>query len=124
MIGYFDSYNQPKLDLYLLSKAEKIKIETLIDTGFSGELCLPKSLIKGADLKLIDTTLAEMANGELVEFNIYKAKILFDDQIKEVAVFDTKSEEALIGTGLLADKSLTIDFVNRRITVSGIKKKK
>ena len=122
MIGYFDDRYQPKLDIYLLAKRQKIKVEALIDTGFSGELCLPKSLICGLDLKLIDTTLAELANGDLVEFNIYKIKIIWDNKVKEAAVFDTNSEEALIGTGLLSDKLLIVNFANQQITISGVKK--
>lgn len=44
------------------------------------------------------------------------------NETKTVAVFDTNSEEALIGTGLLADKIVMIDFNGKQITITTTKK--
>lgn len=59
----------------------------------------------------------ELANGEIVEEEIYLGKVVFDHEPKYVIGLSNRSTDLLIGTKLLENKILTIDFKNNEVTV-------
>jgi predicted aspartyl protease len=46
---------------------EEVIVEGILDTGFTGFLCLPISLAVPLGLELTDTTTSELADGTIVE---------------------------------------------------------
>ncbi len=53
-------------------------METILDTGFNGSLTLPPSLIASLGLPWRSRTSAILANGNVEEFDIYAATVIWD----------------------------------------------
>ncbi|HID63441.1 MAG TPA: hypothetical protein EYP49_11990 [Anaerolineae bacterium] len=59
-----------------------------------------------------------MADGTRKRELVFTAQVVLGDEQKQIDIILTESEDALLGTGLLADSVLTIDFVDRTLEVA------
>jgi clan AA aspartic protease len=112
IMGHVDRATlSPIVPLPLLSAYNNlVTIETTIDTGYNGELILPEDQIQKLGLEYVGTIDGELANGEVVEMKLYKGRLQWFDNIKEVAIGSTESDSPLLGTQLLTDCELRINF--------------
>jgi clan AA aspartic protease len=109
----------PIVSLTLLSeKDEEINIPTMVDTGYNGELILPESKIHKLNLEYVGTIDGELANGELIEMKLFKGRLQWIGGIVEVAIGSTESESPLLGTLLLTDCELHVNFRNGAVEIS------
>ncbi len=83
--------------------------EAYVDTGFSGELTLPKSAIERLRLSQNDRVNMQIGDGALATFNTYRAAILWDGASREVTVVESEIWP-VAGVGLLWQCNLSIDF--------------
>jgi len=104
MKGFFKNGN-PVIEL--LIEEEKIDVE--IDTGFNGCLMLSRTLIDKFHLELYGSGDYIAANGETVVTEIYKGKIKFLDEEKEVEVLSTAGDFALAGMELFHECKIVIE---------------
>jgi clan AA aspartic protease len=88
---------------------EDAEIECVVDTGFEGFLTLPLSLINELDLQYAGRINANLADSSSVSTEVYWATILWDGAEREIAVLGMGARP-LIGTALLEDYHLSIDF--------------
>ena len=86
-----------------------IEIECVVDTGFEGFLTLPSSAIAEIGLPYLAQINANLADNSKVATNVYLATILWNGVEKDVAVLGM-GRRPLIGTALLEDCHLSIDF--------------
>jgi clan AA aspartic protease len=86
-----------------------VEIEFVVDTGFEGFLTLPLALIAELNLPYAGRINANLADGSNVSTEVYWAKILWTGVDRELAVLGMGSRP-LIGTALLEDHHLSIDF--------------
>lgn len=86
-----------------------IEIECVIDTGFEGFLTLPVAAITKLGLHYLGQINAKLADNSSVATSVYLATILWNGVEKDVAVLGM-GRHPLIGTGLLEDYHLSIDF--------------
>lgn len=92
-------------------------MEPVIDTGFDGYLTLPAALAKDLGLILWNFVEMKLADGSVhVEF-LFDAEVEFLGQIKPIQVFVLQSDECLIGTELLDDCQLVIDFPTQTVNL-------
>lgn len=84
------------------------EVEALLDTGFDGWLMLPNSMIKDLNLKYVGQTDYELADGEVVESQLYEAELDWLGEEKKISVVSTPSDLSLLGMGLLANAKTTI----------------
>jgi len=110
--GYVDrSTLAPFVSLSLISATdEEIEVPAIIDTGYNGEVILSEDKIREIGLEFLGTIDTELADGEIVELDLFKGKIKWFDRIQEVAVGASRSEDTLIGTLLLGDCELDVNF--------------
>ncbi|MEH1803407.1 MAG: clan AA aspartic protease [Nostoc sp.] len=92
-----------------LSELSNIEIECVIDTGFEGLLTLPSAVIDELGLPYIARIHANLADNSNIAVNVYLATILWNGVEREVAVLGM-GRRPLIGTALLEDYHLSIDF--------------
>jgi clan AA aspartic protease len=78
----------------------KQMIEALIDTGFSGFLSLPLSIIESLELPWIFSDSVTLGDGSEVVFQMYRATIIWDGLYKVVDVAASEAEQ-LLGMSLL-----------------------
>ena len=118
MKGYIDENLNPKIEnVFIIGKEQWIPLETVIDTGFNDEFCLPKEYFDECDLIFYGTDRYMLANGSIVTEGIYYGEIVIDNQPITVLLSLTDDDEALIGTRLLDKKIVTLNFKDYSISV-------
>lgn len=86
-----------------------IEIDCVVDTGFEGFLTLPSPTITKLGLHYLGQINAKLADNSNVATNVYLATILWNGVEKDIAVLGM-GHRPLIGTALLEDYHLSIDF--------------
>jgi clan AA aspartic protease len=86
------------------------QVEAVIDTGFSGDLTLPPSLVESLGLQWLCRQEGVLADGQLHTFDVYAATIVWGDKERTVEV-ESADIEPLVGMSLLAGNQL---FINVR----------
>ena len=116
MKGFF-SDGKPKIELTVIGLDDKIKVLALVDTGFDGAfmLSLPAALQIG--LRLSNMVQVELADGSIKKEFVFEAKVIFDGETCPVEILLTSAEENLLGTALLRDRRLTMDFSRQLLTL-------
>ncbi len=112
MDGHVDfSTLAPVVSIKLVSeKNVEIGVAAIIDTGYNGEVILPESKIQEMDLEFLGTIDTELANGQIVELELFRGRIKWFDTIREVAIGASQSDDTLLGTLLLSNCHLDINF--------------
>ena len=87
-------------------------VEALIDTGFTGFLSLPLSMIESLRLPWIFSDSVTLGDGSEVIFQMYRATAIWDGQFKVVDVAASESE-LLLGMSLLYGFKLQVEAVER-----------
>ena len=87
------------------------QVEATIDTGFTGFLTLPLSLIAGLSLIYHSQSIAILADGSSVGLPVYEAIILWEGQERDILVVQAEGG-VLLGTALLHGSRLVVDFVD------------
>jgi predicted aspartyl protease len=88
-----------------------------IDTGFNGDLELPEALREPVKAQFVGRATAALAGGQSVEEDLYLVDSPFDGQrVQAEATFVTGSR-ILIGTRLLREYSLQINFLSGAVTL-------
>jgi clan AA aspartic protease len=95
--------------ILLPPQRSSIEIECVVDTGFEGFLTLPTYIIADLGLPYLININANLANNSSVETDVYLATIVWNSIQRDVAVL-AMGRRPLIGTALLEDYHLSIDF--------------
>jgi clan AA aspartic protease len=94
---------------FLLPNGSSIPIEFVIDTGFTGELCLPLEAVSLMGLTFRHDTPANLADNSEVLLPVHEAIVLWDGEEREVLVI-AAGRRPLLGTALLEEQELVIQF--------------
>ena len=86
-----------------------------IDTGFNGDLELPENLREAFDARYVGRATAALAGGQSVEEDVFIVEFPFDGQKVRAEVSFVSDSRILIGTHLLREYSLQIDFMNKTV---------
>ena len=81
--------------------------EAVVDTGFTGDLMLPDSMIQRLGLTAADQTEVVLATGEVRRINYYFTRIFWQGEVLPVTVFQSQ-DQSLLGMQLLRDNIITI----------------
>ena len=84
------------------------EIQVVIDTGYSGFLTLPVSLVTQLGLPSLGRGHAVLANDDEVEFDVYSVTVLWEGQPRLVEA-DATGSTPLAGMLLLDGHALNID---------------
>lgn len=93
---------------------QQYELETILDTGFTGSLTLPLSIIESLGLAWRSRSSALLANGQVEECDIYAAKVIWDGVERSVLVQGIENDP-LLGMGLLVGCDL-----RARVIVDGV----
>lgn len=92
------------------SAAQEHEIETILDTGFTGSLTLPPSLIEHMGLSWRSRTSAILANGNVEEFDIYVATVTWDGTARPILVHAIENAP-LLGMAMLVGHDLRVRVI-------------
>ncbi len=88
-----------------------LTLDGIIDTGFSGYLTLPLATITALQLPFLNSRVFSLGNNAQVNFDIYKATLLWDGQDRNIQVLASEAHP-LVGMALLKGYRITIDAVD------------
>ena len=110
--GYVDfSTLSPIVRITLISSnSREIELPAIVDTGCNGEVILSEHRVEEMGLEFLGTIDSELANGQVVEIGLFRGRIKWFDTIQEVAIGASQSDDTLLGTLLLANCKLNLDF--------------
>ena len=116
--GIVNNFDEPiiKLDICLSNNNSK-KVNAIIDTGFNGYISIPTTLIEASNWDFLGTEEYELANGDIVEEKVYLGKIVFDGDELQVFSLTNRTNDVLIGTKVLKNKILKINFKDLKVTI-------
>ena len=111
MVGVVNSRWEAKIRLPVVGPSGiKLDIDAIIDTGFTGSLVLPASIVTDLGLTRRSGGTAVLADGSACNYDNYGAEVVWNGATRGVVV-SAVGHEALIGMVLLSGHKLTIDVI-------------
>ncbi len=92
-------------------------ITVWIDTAFNGGLVIPRQYIERLGLKQASTTGAILADGRLVDLETFTCHLEWFDGEYRTQVVANDGTFPLLGTLLLADRKLSIDYKTKKLVL-------
>lgn len=118
MKAYIDEYRQAIVQIILKGKRTDIGTKAIIDTGFDGDICLPIHLAIQLGLELKSVQTVELADGSKKNELVFGGTVEFNRDDQEIEIFLTNGKDTLLGTGLLSDKIVKIDFLKGNVEIA------
>ncbi len=85
------------------------EVDAVIDTGYSGSLTLPPSLVAELELPYVLSSRATLADDTEVGFNVYSVTALWDNRPRRIEA-DAVGSTPLVGMALLDNHDLSIQI--------------
>ena len=93
-------------------------VEYVIDTGFNGWLSFPQKLVEDLQLPIVGRERIVLLGKQGVLCPIAAAKIVWLEESFNVNVIVNDGDDVLLGTQLLADSILRINYRNKHLTIN------
>jgi clan AA aspartic protease len=109
IIGSVNTNREAVIQIAVLSDSKRIKaVRSVIDTGYTGDLMLPRAIVDELGLFLQAIQDATLGDGSLTTFEMYAGSVIWDGQVRRVEV-NASETECLVGMGLLEEYKLEIE---------------
>ena len=92
----------------------------VIDTGFNGDLEVPEALRESLNSRYVGRVTSALAGGQAIEEDVYRVSFPFDGQLVQAEATFVLGTQILIGTHLLRDYRLTVDFVAETVELDRV----
>lgn len=99
------------------AQSPPMDLDAWIDTGFTGELVLPQTVVEGMRLPQSGTVGAELGDGSSAMMRTYTCLIEWFGRQREIQVVANEGQCSLLGVGLLHDHRLTVDYRSRTVVI-------
>ena len=107
--GTVNAFYEPVVALSLRgANGHTLEVEAVIDTGYNGLLTLPSSVVTELGLPHRGYGEASLADGSVVEFDVYGVTVLWDGLARHIEA-DEANSTPLVGMRLLDRHNLNID---------------
>jgi clan AA aspartic protease len=110
MQGYVNGNYEAIITLVVKNKGNLKSINAVIDTGFTGFLSLPRTIIDELDLSWSYRDRATLGDGSETLFDIYDATVIWNGQYREIEI-NSAETEPLVGMSLIEGYRLQIDGI-------------
>ena len=126
MKGYVDDSGRAILQISVLngSDGRDHLVEAWVDTGFTGDLVIPGSIIKSLGLEPSGAIDGVLADGTQTQLETYHCEINWFGRNRSLEVIANAGEMSLLGVGLLLAKELTIDYTNFTLSLTPSSRKR
>ncbi len=120
MNGKVDENNRALLpvDVRAYLRSESFGLEVWVDTAFDGHFVFSSNLIKELDLETLVETEAVLADGSTVVLQTYVCYLEWFGKRIAAQVVANEGRLPLLGTALLDDRNLAIDYREKTLTLS------
>lgn len=116
MQGYVNRNNEAILPIVVKNEAATKSIRAVIDTGFTGFLSLPYTIITELDLSWKYSDRGTLGDGSEVLFDVFEVSVIWDGQYQEIEV-NAADTEPLLGMQMLRGYRLQMDIVEGGLVV-------
>jgi clan AA aspartic protease len=111
ILGNVNANREAIIQLAVLGEnGQRQGIEAVIDTGYTGFLTLPPTIITALSLTWYTRQEGILGDGSVCMFDVYEASIIWDGQVKAIEVNEAETHP-LVGMGLLEGYELKIQGV-------------
>jgi len=108
--GFIDKQGHVIIEVEVAGSRSTVKLSALLDSGFDGDLCIPIEVAVSLGLELLGVETVEFADGSTKKELVFDGRIWWEGKFRLIQVYLTASEQALVGTGLLIGRLVTLDF--------------
>lgn len=112
--GQISADGVPTIDIQIQDQTWK----AIVDTGFNGELELPIRLQQFINSEFVGRAISLLAANQQIEEDIYLVDFPFDGRVRRAQSTFVDGDEILVGTGMLREYRLTIDFPADIVTIA------
>jgi clan AA aspartic protease len=111
IIGKVNAKQEAIVQLAVLGENQQSqRIKAIVDTGYTGFLTLPSTIITTLNLTWYMQQEGILGDGSLCIFNVYEASIIWDGQIRTIEINESNTDP-LVGMGLLEGHELKIQAI-------------
>jgi clan AA aspartic protease len=120
MIGRVDSSGRAIIEIMIATRSDVplCAIDVWVDTGFTGDLVIPRGVVDSLVLQQSGTVDGILADGTEVLFQTYHCEIHWFGKRRMLEVVANDGEIPLLGVGLLLGKELRIDYTNLTLSLT------
>ncbi|HEX7376698.1 MAG TPA: hypothetical protein VF278_06275 [Pirellulales bacterium] len=104
--GHITQEGIPAIDIQIGNQAWR----AIIDTGFNGDLELPEPLRSYVNARFVGRVGSLLAANQRIEEDVFLVDFPFDSRTVRAQATFTEENDILIGTGMLRDYRLMVDF--------------
>ena len=117
MIGKVDSRGRALLKLAIRTTEDgpETQLDVWLDTGFTGDLVLPRQLIEQLGLSESCVVKAAMGDGRKTEIDTFRAWTNWFGEDCDVEVIASSGQNALLGVRMLLGHRLVVDYRALRV---------
>ena len=109
IVGAMNSQREAIVQLAVIGPGgREQQIEAVLDTGYTGSLTLPSSVVTDLGLPFRGRASVVLGDGSESEFDIHEATVAWAGEQHAVAI-DVVETEPLLGVGLLLGNELTVE---------------
>jgi clan AA aspartic protease len=94
--------------------------QAIIDTGFNGELELTERLRSHVNAQFVGRATSLLAANQRIEEDVFLVDFPFDGRMARAQATFVDGDEILIGTRMLREYRLRIDFPARTVTIENV----
>jgi len=98
--------------------ADGASIDCVLDTGFNGNLILPKNFVQAHSQAIPISVQVKLAEGKIAEVGMTTIEIKWLGSEFPVNILVSETDESLIGTELLIGSVLEIDYKNLTVKIT------
>jgi clan AA aspartic protease len=119
MKGHVDGSGRAILAVGLKAGSQKVphEIDVWIDTGFTGDLVVPRIIVDRLALQQTGTIDGILADGTQVLLETFHCEIEWFGMHRGLELIANDGEMPLLGIGLLLAKELRIDYTNLTLSL-------
>lgn len=92
-------------------------VDALMDTGFNGDLMLPKELVQEAGLPYLGDVACMTASGETVSVDVYTGSMRWLGSQMRIRILAGPGSAMLLGMGLLRNARLVMQPSTRTLDI-------
>ena len=120
MNGHVDESRRALINVAIRAKldGDATSLDAWIDTAFDGHFVFPTTLIEELGLETLVETEAILADGTKVLMETFVGYMEWFGELIPVQVVANEGQFPLLGTALLDDRQLHIDYRNQTVALS------
>jgi clan AA aspartic protease len=90
--------------------SQRQMIDAVIDTGFTGFLTLPSSVLADLNLRAYRREEGILGDGSTCIFDVYRGLVIWDGELRRIDINESDTEP-LVGMGLLYGYRMQLDVI-------------